>query len=44
MSTQTSQSQTPEAGQDQPTRWVHSDVLALIARDGLAMSPNEVEL
>jgi hypothetical protein len=36
--------QTPEAGQDQPTPWVHSDVLALIARDGLAMSPNEVEL
>jgi hypothetical protein len=36
--------QAPEAGQDQPTPWVHSDVLALIARDGLAMSPNEVEL
>ena len=36
--------QTAEAGQDQPTPWVHSDVLALIARDGLAMSPNEVEL
>jgi hypothetical protein len=34
----------PEAGRDQPTPWVHSDVLALIARDGLAMSPNEVEL
>jgi hypothetical protein len=36
--------QTAEAGQDQPTPWVHSDVLALIAREGLAMSPNEVEL
>jgi len=36
--------QTPEAGRDRPTPWVHSDVLALIARDGLAMSPNEVEL
>jgi hypothetical protein len=36
--------QTPEAGRDQPTPWVHSDVLALIARDGLALSPNEVEL
>jgi hypothetical protein len=34
----------PEAGRDQPTPWVHSDVLALIARDGLALSPNEVEL
>jgi hypothetical protein len=36
--------QAPEAGRDQPTPWVHSDVLALIARDGLAMSPNDVEL
>jgi len=36
--------QTAEAGQDQPTPWVHSDVLALIARDGLALSPNQVEL
>jgi len=36
--------QAPEAGRDQPTPWVHSDVLALIARDGLAVSPNEVEL
>jgi hypothetical protein len=34
----------PEAGRDQPTPWVHSDSLALIARDGLAISPNEVEL
>ncbi len=34
----------PEAGRDQPTPWVHSDVLALIARDGLGRSPREVEL
>jgi hypothetical protein len=34
----------PEGGEDRPTPWVHSDVLALIARDGLAVSPNEVEL
>lgn len=33
-----------EAGCDQPTPWVHSDVLALIARDGLGVAPNEVEL
>jgi hypothetical protein len=36
--------QTPEAGQDQPTPWVHSDVLALIARDGLGVAPNDVEV
>ncbi len=36
--------QLPEGGEDQPTPWVHSDTLALIARDGLGMSPNEVEL
>jgi hypothetical protein len=36
--------QAPEAGRDRPTPWVHSDVQALIARDGLAMSPNEVEM
>jgi hypothetical protein len=36
--------QLPEGGEDQPTPWVHSDTLALIARDGLAMSPNQVEL
>jgi hypothetical protein len=36
--------QLPEGGEDQPTPWVHSDTLALIARDGLAISPNEVEL
>jgi hypothetical protein len=34
----------PEGGTDRPTPWVHSDVLALIARDGLALSPNEVEV
>jgi hypothetical protein len=34
----------PEGGADQPTPWVHSDTLALIARDGLAMSPNQVEV
>jgi hypothetical protein len=36
--------QLPEAGKDRPTPWVHSDVLALIARDGLGISPHEVEL
>ena len=34
----------PEAGKTQPTPWVHSDTLALIARDGLGVSPREVEL
>ncbi len=34
----------PEGGQPQPTPWIHSDTLALIARDGLGLSPNEVEL
>jgi hypothetical protein len=34
----------PEGGKRKPTRWVHSDVLALIARDGLGVSPREVEL
>jgi hypothetical protein len=36
--------QLPEAGKAGPTPWVHSDVLALIARDGLGISPHEVEL
>jgi hypothetical protein len=36
--------QLPEAGKNRPTPWVHSDVLALIARDGLGISPHEVEL
>jgi hypothetical protein len=33
-----------EGGQDTATPWIHSDVLALIARQGLGMSPREVEL
>lgn len=34
----------PEGGRDSPTPWIHSDVLALIARQGLGVSPREVEL
>jgi len=34
----------PEGGQAEPTPWVHSDTLALIAREGLGLNPNEVEL
>jgi hypothetical protein len=34
----------PEGGRDTPTPWIHSDVLALIARCGLGISPREVEL
>jgi hypothetical protein len=34
----------PEGGQPEPTPWIHSDTLALIAREGLAISPHEVEL
>lgn len=34
----------PESGTDRPTPWVHSDVLALIAREGLGVSPREVEV
>ena len=34
----------PEGGQSTPTPWIHSDVLALIARSGLGVSPREVEL
>lgn len=34
----------PEGGEAEPTPWVHTDTLALIARDGLGLSPNEVEL
>ncbi len=34
----------PESGTTRFTPWVHSDVLALIARDGLGISPREVEL
>jgi hypothetical protein len=33
-----------EGGQDSPTPWIHTDVLALIARRGLGVSPREVEL
>ncbi len=34
----------PEGGHTTPTPWIHSDVLALIARDGLGVSQREVEL
>jgi hypothetical protein len=34
----------PEGGASTPTPWIHSDVLALIARCGLGISPHEVEL
>jgi hypothetical protein len=34
----------PDSGRSTPTPWIHSDVLALIARRGLAISPREVEL
>jgi len=35
----------PEGGgHGEPTPWIHSDVLAVIARDGLGISPREVEL
>jgi len=34
----------PEGGEAHPTPWVHSEVLALIARRGLGISPREVEL
>jgi hypothetical protein len=34
----------PEGGGDLPTPWIHSDVLGLIARRGLGLSPCEVEL
>jgi hypothetical protein len=33
-----------EGGQATPTPWIHSDVLGLIARSGLGISPREVEL
>jgi hypothetical protein len=36
--------QLAEGGQDSPTPWVHTDVLARIARDGLGASPREIEL
>jgi hypothetical protein len=34
----------PEGGRDTPTHWIHTDVLALISRDGLGVSPREVEV
>ncbi len=34
----------PEGGHSTPTPWIHSDVLGLIARQGLGVSPREVEL
>jgi len=34
----------PEGGRKAATPWIHSDVLALIARDGLGLSPREVEV
>ena len=36
--------QLPEGGESERCPWVHSDVLALIARQGLGASPREVEL
>ncbi|HEX4188590.1 MAG TPA: hypothetical protein VHY83_11885 [Solirubrobacteraceae bacterium] len=36
--------QMAEAGRGAPTLWVHSDTLALIAREGLGIDPHEVEL
>lgn len=34
----------PEGGEKEITPWIHSDVLASIARKGLGISPREVEL
>jgi len=36
--------QMPEGGEQKPGPWIHSDVLARIARDGLGVCPREVEL
>ncbi|MGP0102490.1 MAG: hypothetical protein ACLPUT_12840 [Solirubrobacteraceae bacterium] len=36
--------QMPEGGEQKPGPWIHSDVLALVARDGLGVCPREVEL
>lgn len=36
--------QTPESGEQHPSPWVQSNVLARIARDGLGVCPREVEL
>jgi hypothetical protein len=34
----------PESGRNEPTAWIHTEVLAQIARCGLGVSPREVEL
>jgi hypothetical protein len=34
----------PEGGRDTPTPWIHSETLALIARQGLGIYPCEIEL
>jgi hypothetical protein len=34
----------PEGGRAEITPWIHSDVLGVIAREGLGLSPREVEL
>jgi hypothetical protein len=34
----------PEGGAKRVTPWIHSDVLATIAREGLQVSPREVEV
>jgi hypothetical protein len=34
----------PDSGHSLPTPWIHSDVLGLIARQGLGLSPREVEV
>lgn len=34
----------PEGGRATPTPWIHSEVLGLIARNGLGISPREVEV
>lgn len=34
----------PEGGSTRPTPWIHTEVLALVARAGLGISPREVEL
>jgi hypothetical protein len=36
--------QMPEGGESKPTPWIHSETLALIARDGLGGCPHEMEL
>jgi hypothetical protein len=33
----------PETGQEEPSPWIHADVLAVIARDGLGLDPRQVE-